>query len=295
MRWEEMPLLEVMQKIDPDLGGTADFVRYRPSTQHLRVMDFKYGAGQYVEADDNEQMKLYALGAMLTVNAPVKEVEVVVVQPRFEGAAPIRPWAFQALEILEFIADVKDAAHRTREPNPALVPGEWCKPYCPRRRTCPALEKQTHDLLAHEFGAVADYKQLATALASIPLIKARIQAIEEFAYTEAQAGRFGEEHGYKLVDKVPRRKWKSEGDVIEWAQANAIDCYAPRELLSPKQIEDKLKESAPRGKKKDAGAVLEPFVEKVSSGTVLVPVTDNRPAAKRISAADFAVIEQDRG
>lgn len=287
----EMPLLEVMQKIDPDLGGTADYVRYRPSTQHLKVMDFKYGAGTYVEADDNEQMKLYALGAMLSINAPVKEVEVVVVQPRFEGAKPVRPWSFKATDILAFIADVKEAADRTRQPNPPLVAGEWCKPYCPRRRTCPELERKTHELMAQEFGEVVDPAKLSAMLTAIPLIKARITAIEEFAYKEATAGR--EVPGYKLVDKRPVRRWKSEGDVIEWAQANALECYKPREPLTPKQIEDKLKESAPRGKKKDAGAVLEPFVEKVSSGTVLVPVTDNRQEAKRITADDFPVINQE--
>jgi hypothetical protein len=144
--------------------------------------------------------------------------------------------------------------------------------------------------VAAQFGAITDYKQLAAALAAIPQVKERIKAIEEFAYTEAQAGRFGEEHGYKLVDKAPRRKWKSEGDVIEWAQQNAIDPYE-KSLKSPAVIEKELAATAPRGKKKEVGKVLEPLTEKVSSGTVLVPLADNRPTAKRIAAEDFAVID----
>jgi hypothetical protein len=35
--WVEMPLLDALQKIDKDLGGTSDYVRYRPATKNLLV------------------------------------------------------------------------------------------------------------------------------------------------------------------------------------------------------------------------------------------------------------------
>ena len=287
--WVEMPLLEVLQKIDPDLGGTADFVRYRAANKTLRVWDFKYGQGVFEKAESNKQLMIYALGAMLEVGLPVEEVEVTVFQPRFEGAKPLRSWIFPAFDLLEFAGEIKLAAERTRQPNPALKSGEHCK-FCSKATTCPELEKKQHALLAAEFAAVGAYEpaRLAESLAAIPLVKARITAIEEFAYREALAGK--EIPGYKLVDKRPVRKWKSEGDVILWAQEKAIDPYAPREVLSPAQLEKKLAADAPRGQKKAAGKVLEPFVEKVSSGTALVPVSDERPPAKLVTAADFAVI-----
>lgn len=291
----EMPLLTPLAEIDPDLGGTADYGRYRPKTKHLRVMDFKFGSGTYVEADDNAQMKLYALGAMLTVNLPVVEVEVTVVQPRFEGAKPVRSWSFKAAEIIDFIADVKEAADKTRLPNAPLKAGDWCK-FCKAARPspkhpegCPELLKHQHELMAFEFSAVTDYTRLAAALVRIPTVKEWIKSIEEFAYAEAQKG--ADIPGFKLVDKRPTRRWKSEGDVIEWAQANAIDPFAPREPLSPAQLEKKLAENAPRGKKKEAGKVLEPFVEKVSSGTALVPLSDDRAPTKRITADDFEPVK----
>jgi hypothetical protein len=287
--WAEMPLLAALSKVDPDLGGTADFVRYRPSDKSLRVTDFKYGSGTYVEADSNEQLMLYALGAMLQVGEPINTVEVVIVQPRFEGAKPVRSFTFSAFEIMEFVARVKDAATLTRSPNPPLKAGDHCK-FCPKARTCAELERHQHTLMAAEFDVVSGYDpvKLAAALDAIPLVKERIKALEAFAYAEAQAGH--EIPGYKLVDKRPARKWKSEGDVIEWAQNNAIDPFAPRELLSVAQLEKKLGETAPRGKKKEAGAVLVPFIEKVSSGTVLVPLSDDRQPAKRITAADFEAL-----
>jgi hypothetical protein len=71
-----------------------------------------------------------------------------------------------------------------------------------------------------------------------------------------------------------------------------MEPWAPRELLSPAQMEEKIKEAAPRGKKKEAIAVLAPFIESKSSGTALVPVSDDRPPAKQqITAQDFPVVE----
>lgn len=285
----EMDMHEALRSVDPDFGGTADFVRYRPSAKHLLVRDFKYGAGVFVEADDNPQLKKYGLGAMLTVDMPVEEVDIGIVQPRFEGAEPHRAWRFKASEILDFIADAKVAADLSRLAFPPIKAGEWCK-FCPAARDCPELKRKQDAVVRAEFGEVVDYAQVAEALAAVPMVKARIKALEEFAYAEAVAGRFGEAHGFKLVDKRANRKWKSSGEVAEWAQGQGIDPWQPREVLSPAQLEDKLKAALPKGKKKEAGALIEPFVERVSSGTALVPVTDARPAAKMISKDDFQVV-----
>ena len=287
--WVEMPLLKALRRIDPDLGGTADFVRYRASDKTLRVWDFKYGSGTYVEAESNEQMMIYAMGAMLECGEPVEQVAVTIVQPRFEGAAPERSWVFDAPDILDFVADVKAAAARSREKDAPLAAGDHCK-FCPKAASCPELEKKRHAVMAAEFADVSALtpERVAAALADIPLLKGRITAIEEYAYAQATAG--VEIPGYKLVDKRPVRKWKSEGDVIMWAQAVAVDCYAPREVLSPAQLEKALAKDAPRGKKKEFVKVLEPFIEKVSSGTALVPVSDERPPAKVVTAVDFPLL-----
>lgn len=291
--WIEMPLLDALRVIDPDLGGTADFVRYRPATRHLRVLDYKHGSGTYVEVEDNKQTKVYALGAMLEVREPVDTVELVIVQPRFEGAKPVRTFSFKAFELLDFAADIVDAAKRTREPNPVRVAGEHCK-FCPSAWTkagpCPELEKRKQALIAADFPVLAaEPAKLAEALAEIPLVKARIKALEEHAYQEAMRG--VDIPGMKLVEKRPVRSFKNDGDVIEWAQGAGIDPFLPRELRSPAQMEAILKEKAPRGKKKEACAVLEPFIQKVSSGLVLVPIADERPAYKRLTNDDFAAVD----
>lgn len=291
MVWVEMPLLDELRKIDKDLGGTADYARYRPSTEELLVCDAKFGSGMYVEVVDSKQQKTYSLGVLLTLlrlGLKPKTVKNMVVQPRYEGAAPVRTTIFKAVELLDFAADIVEAADRTRLPNPPLVAGDHCRPFCPKRRNCPELEKHHHAVIAANDLAAVPAVELGKLLASIPLVKTRVSAIEEHAYKLACQG--VQIPGFKLVDKVARRKWKSEGDVIMWAQKAAIDPYAPREVLSPAQLEAKVKE--PRGKKKEAIKALEPFYEKVSSGTALVPLSDDRPAVQRVGEIDFAAVTE---
>ena len=298
--WIEMPLLEALQKIDQDFGGTADHVRYRPATRRVRVTDFKYGADVYVEVEDNVQLKKYALGVLLVLQAQnlmVEKVEMCVVQPRYEGALPVRTDEFDAIELLDFEADLKEAAARTRQANAPLVSGPWCK-FCPVRRKCPELERQQQALVAMDFNEITNYdpQALAKALSMVANVKAKITAIEAFAYTEACAGRFGPEYGYKLVDKRPVRFFKDEDETKAWAAANAIDPYAPRALLSPAQLEAKVAGSAPKGKKQEAKAAVAHLIDSKSSGTTLVPVSDDRkPVAKIASADDFAALPTPTG
>jgi hypothetical protein len=274
--WTEMPLLEPLQAIDKDFGGTADRVRYRPSTGELRVFDAKFGSGVYVEAEGNKQMKMYALGVMLKLNRPVKKVICTIVQPLYEGARPVRDYEFEAHEIMAFVADVQAAAAETRKPDAKLAAGEHCG-FCPARRDCPELKKREVVVMAADFSNLPSVPlaKLAEALKFIPLVKERIKAIEEHAYAEAQKG---EIPGFKLVDKRATRRWKDEVAVVA-KFGDAL--WSTRELISPAQAEKLL------GKDKKQ---LDGFIESKSSGTVLVPVEDDRPPAKRITAADFPAL-----
>jgi hypothetical protein len=63
-----------------------------------------------------------------------------------------------------------------------------------------------------------------------------------------------------------------------------INIWAEREIISPAQME---KRHGKEWKKE-----FEPFIESKSSGTALVPVSDDRPPAKQqITAQDFPVVE----
>ena len=287
--WIEMPLLEALVKLHPDLGGTADYVRWRPSTRNLLVEDFKYGAGVLVTAEENKQARLYALGALLATNAPADTITVAITQPRIdhpEGRR--REWTFAASEIASFAAQVVDAAEAANAPDAPLRPGYWCKKsFCPAARECPALVMYEHSLMKDDFAAPVagntyDLAKVAQALAMIEPLKAKIAALESFAYTEAMRG--VKIPGWKLVEKQARRQIVDEAGVIQWAEERGIDPYAPRELKSPAQLE--------KGTKKADKEALAEFVKAKSSGTTLVPESDPRQEYLRLDdRRDFAASE----
>ena len=86
------PVVLIEQRLDfscyvPDGFGTGDCLII--SDDRLHIIDFKYGMGVLVEAEDNPQMKLYALGALAVYNAlyDIREVSMTIFQPRRENVS----------------------------------------------------------------------------------------------------------------------------------------------------------------------------------------------------------------
>jgi hypothetical protein len=275
----EQSFTEALKKLHPKFGGSGDRVRWRPSTRHLRVTDYKHGAGIPVDVDDNRQLKKYALGALLTnpqFNA--EDVELRIAQPRCDHeAGRFRSYTFKAIDLLEYAADLIDAAKKTEDPFASLVPSKKACKWCPAAgaNICPAIEKQTQALVQAQFSEVeiAKYskEQIAEFLRMAPLVESRISAVREFAYQQACSGQ--EFPGWKLVDKRAHRRWRDESQVANAALVTGLkdsDVYVSK-LKSPAQIEKVV------GKKKFATGFAD-LVEKVSSGHTLVAAEDPRPA-----------------
>lgn len=272
----EQSFTEALKKLYPRFGGSGDHVRWRPSTKQIRVCDYKHGAGVPVDVDDNKQLKIYALGCLLTnpqFNA--EEVEIRIAQPRCDHeAGRFRSYKFPALGLVEFSADLVDAAKRTEDPFATLVPSKKACKWCPAAgaNLCPAIEKQTQALVQAQFSEVeiAKYspQQISEFLKMAPLLESRISAVREFAYQQACSGI--EFPDWKLVDKRATRKYRDEATAF--SELNGIPgALKEPELKSPAQMEKLL------GKKKYAEIVAE-HVEKVSSGHTLVASEDPRPA-----------------
>ena len=265
-----------LSAIHPGCYGTADAVVYDKDTHKLWVIDFKYGAGIYVGVENNPQLRYYALGAMLTCGFEVETVEMVIVQPRYTGTNPIRSEKVASIDLLDFSADLKEYAVATEQPNAPLVAGEHCR-FCPAAPTCPELQSKAQAIAKVEFKASLPYDpaKLKLALDSREIVKAWLKAIDEFAYSEAEAGLCAP--GYKLVDKRPTRKWKSEGDVIEYLQDLGVKgIYAPQELKSPAQMEKIVDKE-----------LLADLIVSESSGRTLVPDSDKREPSKSSAKEDF--------
>jgi hypothetical protein len=274
--------LLIEQKFDlshlhPGMFGTGDAVMYLSSERFLRVYDFKYGQGIPVEVMEegkpNLQLLYYGLGAMETFPFPVEEVELVIIQPRcMHPDGPVRRVRLPALDMIEFSADLIDAAKRTEDPNAPLVPGDHCH-FCPARAICPALRAKANELAALEFAPALSYDpaKLSEALAMVEVMKAWCAGVHEFAYREAEHGRVPP--GWKLVQKRAHRKWKSvdaaEKVIMTKTNLHRGEAFHPPELKSPAQIEKLLT--------KEYRAILKDITVQESSGRTLVHESDPRP------------------
>ncbi len=284
-----------LSAIYPGAYGTNDAAVYVPSQKTLYVDDLKYGAGKFVKAQNNPQLKYYALGALLELQKEGREIDTIVmsiVQPRCmsrsEGA--VRSHTIDAMDLLEFAGDLVVYAKRTAEPDAPLKAGDHCQ-FCPAIQVCPEIGKIKQTVAKSEFAAATAPVQgtvpqdtLVQALQAVPLLKALIERIDAYAYAEAREGRAPE--GYKLVEKRATRKWRDEHTVaMELGKLGLTqdELFAPREVKSPAQLE---KIERIKGNKE----VLAPFIIKESSGLVLVPNDDKRPAWRADAKDEFKAI-----
>ena len=193
-----------------EMFGTADAVIYKPALRRLVVFDLKYGAGVPVEAEGNPQARYYGLGAcMALADRPVTEVEIIIVQPRApHPAGPVRRETISAFDLLEWSADLVEAAERTFDPEAALVPGAWCQ-FCPAAGICPALRERALATAQIEFAAAPlpsppdpaclSADQVGRLLTAADLVELWIRALRAHAHAELEAGRTIP--GWKLVPK----------------------------------------------------------------------------------------------
>jgi len=128
----ELDVSKALRQIDPDIGGTLDFCRWRRTTGELLVVDFKFGSGVRVDVRGNKQLRTYGVGALLHFGGKgIDRVRVVVHQPRLENPEHRHTEdVFPAIELLDFVADMRIAALASRSPSAPVVPGVdqclWC-------------------------------------------------------------------------------------------------------------------------------------------------------------------------
>jgi hypothetical protein len=293
---EEAPaLLKLEQRfsleaLDPPMPmfGTSDCTIYGKTSGNLWVIDYKHGQGVAVDAEDNPQLKYYALGAVLKIGdrAPINAIHTAIVQPRAPHVlGSIRTHSYTKDEILDFGTDLIDAAHAAMKPDAPLIAGDHCK-FCKASGTCSALRSNALAVAQDEFGVVRGIEDLtpeevANYMDKIPLLEEWIKSIRRHAHTMLETGQTLP--GFKLVEKRPTRRWKNEEELLAWATTEGLedDDIYEKKLKSPSQIERVV------GKKNLPGTL----VMSVSTGVSMVPDSDNRPPAALLAADEFDVTE----
>lgn len=121
----------------PEENGTTDFMAI--TEDRVVVRDLKYGAGVLVYAEDNEQLAIYALSAIRSLQDdglflfhPATQVSIAPVQPRHREAQGVEPWELTLADLEAFCEPIQKTADLIRS-NEGLqfVPGEdtcrWCR------------------------------------------------------------------------------------------------------------------------------------------------------------------------
>ncbi|MEQ1651029.1 MAG: DUF2800 domain-containing protein, partial [Hyphomicrobium sp.] len=88
-----------LEFIAPGMFGTNDCAVLKRKARTLHVIDYKHGAGVYVDEKDNVQTQYYALGALhaFIAEGPFDKIVLTIVQPR-AGGEPVRSQIFDAID-----------------------------------------------------------------------------------------------------------------------------------------------------------------------------------------------------
>ena len=267
--------------------GTADAIVLSGNVLH--VCDLKYGMGVRVDAEDNPQGMLYALGAYAKYSKShvIDVVRIAIVQPRLDH---ISEWEISVERLLGWAEWVSQRAEATQEENAERVPGEKQCRFCKAKATCAALKDYTESIIMADFDDLDDLPKANTlnddalrkALDAKPLIEGWLSAVERVIKERLEGG--DGFPGYKLVEGRSQRRWTNE----KAAQTALVDLVGEDKafnvkLISPSQAEKVLGKS----RKGD----IEGLITKPSGAPTLAPETDNRPAIN-LSADDFDVIDE---
>jgi uncharacterized protein DUF2800 len=273
-----------LSSLYPGLFGTADAVSFDPISKLMRVYDYKHGQGIIVEVENNLQLMYYGLGAMLSIDHPCSEVELIIVQPRASHPdGPIRRWRIKPYDLAEFAEALVDFAEKTEDPNAPLHAGDHCR-FCPAAGICPELGDKALAIAKTEFKRTLSYdpEKLSDTLKKLDMLEGYAKSVKAFAYAEAEHGRCPP--GWKLVQKRAARHWKDESTLPDdLAKLGIKDIYQEPSFKTPAQME--------KGLAQKVGMKLRNHIVSISSGLTLVEESDKRPRALVDPASEFTVIE----
>lgn len=277
-----------------EVFGTNDAMVYHPDTGRLVVFDYKHGVGVSVSAEDNDQLKFYAAGAVFSNPTwKLSEVHLVIVQPRardMEEAGAVKWWTMETLDLMEFQGQCAEAIAEAKAPMPKLQTGPWCK-WCDAAAVCPAREADALKAATLDFadmtevtaGALPDPRdfdatRLAQVLKGLQIVSAWQAQVQE--YVEAIMLSGTPVPGFKVVEKIGRAKWvAADEDVASFAGLMfgvEEDAIRPRKLTTIGDAEKLLKQAGATKDQIDDFKMQ--FTLKESSGLTIAPESDRRHA-----------------
>jgi hypothetical protein len=304
---------------EDNAAGTSDVVVI--GNGWIKIADLKYGRGVEVYAQDNEQMQMYALGAIerYGVFDDFETITMAIDQPRIGNfISDETAWTIPVAQLLEFGEKVRsgaslcnDAARRRTGVDPAweqqyLVPGEKQCRFCRAKSVCPALREEMMLATSGEVfspASVEEFTQfapmevddqtgdnyLAIAMSKVELVEQWCKAVRAEVFRLLADGKPVE--GYKLVaGRAGNRAWTNEDQVEDLLKKSfriKVDDMYDMKLISPTKAEKLLKPTPKRWEKVNA------FVTRADGKPSVAPATDPRPSLATDVAEKFRALADD--
>lgn len=298
--------------------GTADGVII--AGNELQIHDLKYGKGVRVDAEQNEQLQLYALGALeqFSMLYDFKTVRLFIHQPRLNH---VSEWALTVEELQAFGERAQEAAASVivmfniadcegveTLPLENFTPGEKQCRFCKAKGgLCTAEAQARLNDVKDDFVDLTQPvgEQLAEAVKRVPLLTAEqladiysqadfieswLKAVRDRVNSELNAGH--PVPGFKLVTgKQGNRAWSDE----EAARALLKDQFRYKteevfdlKLISPTKAEKLIKKASPRRWTK-----VEALITRADGKPTVAPESDPRPALNINPVNDFDDVSDD--
>lgn len=280
----EDALVLVEQRLDyskyaPEGFGTGDLVII--SEKVLDIVDLKYGKGVKVSAENNSQLKLYALGALEEFGYlyDIETVRLTICQPRLDNfstyelsAKDLMYWAESELRPKAALAYKGEGETKAGDHCRWCLVGPMCRARAERNLELAKLDFKEPDLLTDD--------EIAEVLTKLDELKSWATEVWEYAQAQAIAGQ-KTWTGFKVVEGRSNRKFTDEEKVaetlIETGQFTEETLYT-RKLIGLSEMEKAL------GKKK-LNELLREFITKPPGKPTLVVSTDKRKEWDFIASA----------
>lgn len=236
LKTSSKPFIALEQKVDfsqyvPEGFGTADCIMI--SGNDLHIIDFKYGKGVKVDATENPQMKLYALGVLSQYGMlyDIKQIRMTIVQPRLDS---ISEFSMPKDALIEWGANVvKPQAEKAFMGIGDFVQGDHCR-FCRAKGACEFRAKENMKIveeIQEKYNGIISDKEVGEMLSKTDGIEQWLQDLKEYALQQILKGK--EVPGWKAVEGKSNRKLVDIDKAFEILEANGykkVKFYMKRNL-----------------------------------------------------------------
>lgn len=275
---DDLAQIELEQRVKfdkwvPGGFGTSDVVITSPG--HIEIIDLKYGKGIKVDAYQNPQLMLYALGAYEKYDFlyDFEKVTMTIVQPRLDH---VDSFTVDAEELLYWADNY--VAPRAAQADIGI--GEWnitedvTQFSKVRGRLRPQHDQNKAFIEKYEYGeaALLEPHEVADVLAEADQIKKWLKDVENFALQAMLDGQ--EIDGFKVVEGRSNRKINDETGLANKLRELGFedaDLYRAPQLQTLGKLEKLVG-------KQEFAEVSADYVSKPTGKPTITTIDDKRPA-----------------